>query len=162
MSKGKKANKASHTSKTLPKIVDAEHDVDEYKEYNDNIEVHGEYITKFTPRDNHALVRLFKYEEFAKSDKGIILDNDMDFTKDVTGQIVARRSVNPYQSRGVIVKTGHIENPNTFQSKIIPGTIVRTLSNKLGNEFDTDPYTKGVNELGYFLVHLGQFCGIEE
>jgi len=153
----------AHTSNKRPMITveDADHNVDEYKEYNNNINKHCKYVDKFIPRDNHALVRLYKYEEFAKSDKGIILDNDMEFIKDSAGQVKARRSSNPYQFRAVVVTMGHVEKPNKFHKKLIKGTIVRTLSNKLGKEFDTDPYTKGVNEQGYFLVHIGQFCGIE-
>jgi hypothetical protein len=157
---GKK--EAAHTSRPMITVEDREHNVDEYSEYNENINNHCEYIQKFTPRDNHALVRLFKYEDFAKTDGGIIIDNDTEFIKDSTGQMIARRSNNPYQYRGVIVKMGHVDSANNFHSKLIPGTIVRTLSNKLGSEFDTDPYTKGVDEQGYFLVHIGQFCGIEE
>ena len=86
----------------------------------------------------------------------------MEFTKDSTGQIKGRRSINPYQLRGVIVKMGHMEHSNAFNSMLEEGTIVRTLSNKLGKEFDTEPTTKGTNELGYFLVHVGQVCGIEK
>lgn len=156
-------SESTNTSKKpFIEVLDAEHDTNEYIEYNKNINEHPEYVEKFIPRDNHALVRLFKYEEFAKSEGGIILDNALQFSADSTGQIQARRDVIPYQFRGIIVKMGHIDNPNAFNQKLVPGCIVRTLSNKLGNEFDIDPSTKGVNDNGYFLIHVGQICGIEQ
>jgi hypothetical protein len=154
----------TNTSKNKPfiEVIDTQHDTNEYIEYNKNINNHPEYLNKFIVRDNHVIVRLFKYEEFAVSDGGIIIDNATEFMTDSTGQIKARRDANPYQFRGVIVNVGHLGTDNPFLSKLVPGTVVRTLSNKLGNEFDTEPTTKGTQDNGYFLIHVGQICGIEQ
>lgn len=158
----KEVTNTSKEKRAFIEVVDTEHDTNEYIEYNKTINEHSKYVDIFVPRDNHALVRLFKYEEFAKSEGGIILDNATQFMTDSAGQVTARRDANPYQFRGVIVKMGHIDNPNQFNQLLVPGCIVRTLSNKLGNEFDIDPSTKGVNDNGYFLIHVGQICGVEQ
>ncbi len=152
-----------HNTSPQIKVVTEEilPEVSECIAHNLTINEHPEYLSNFMVRDAHAIIKLFKYEDFATSDGGIIIDNDMEFTADSTGQIKGRRSVIAYQARGIIVSVGDIDNPNKFQQRLKPGTVVRLLSNNLGKEFDTEPQTKGTNNLGYFLVHLGQICGVE-
>ena len=146
----------------LPQIEKVDHKWDKYIEYNKEINVHPEYISKFTPKDNHVLIRCFKYESDETTEGGLILGNDYEWVKTDGGQMKMRTSTNPYQKRAIIVKSGYLPGDNEFYAKLIPNTIVVLSTNKLDSgKFDTEPSKKGSKDLGYFLVHVGLINGIE-
>jgi len=130
--------------------------------YNDAILDHVEYVKCFVPRDNHVLIRVFKYEAEATSASGLILDNDVEWFSSEGGQMKVRRSENFYQTRAVVCRIGHIADVGpTLASKLEEGDIIRLSTNKLGEEFDTIPTKKGTKKEGYFLIHVGIIAGTE-
>jgi len=148
--------------KKLPQLEKTEHLWGKYKEYNDVINEHIPYVDKFMPRDNHMLIRCFKFEEDQTTESGLIIQNDVEWHESAGGQMKMRTSVNPYQKRAVVVKKGFLNTDNDFHNSLKEGTIVTLSTSKLDSgKFDTEPYKKGSKDLGYFLVHVGLVTGIE-
>jgi len=148
--------------KSLPTLEKTIHKWEKYKEYNKSINTHSEYIDKFIPRDNHILIRCFKYEEDNTTEGGLLLQNDVEWHETAGGQMKMRTSANAYQKRAVIVKKGFLNSDNDFHNQLGEGTIVILSTNKLeSGKFDTEPYKKGSHDNGYFLVHIGLVSGIE-
>lgn len=136
--------------------------VKEHEQFNRNIFSHPKYVENFVPRDNHVLVRLLKLTENKTSDGGLILE-DYEFMETAGGQMKSRISQNPYQSRGIVVKCGHLNEPNEFQKEIQEvGKVIRIQSPRLGPEFDLEPQKKGLRAKGYYLIHVGIIIGIEK
>jgi hypothetical protein len=147
---------------TLPQIQKKEHVWEAYQEYNKNILDHPEYVNEFVPRDNHLLIRCFKFEEEETTEGGIIMNNDVEWVETPGGQMVMKTSANPYQKRGVVVKKGFLPKGNEFFSSLNEGSIVILSTNKLdSSKFDTEPSKKGSKDLGYFFIHVGLVQGIE-
>lgn len=145
----------------LPKLEKAVHHWDKYIEYNKEINTHPDYVNHFTPRDNHILIKCYKYESDASTETGIILNNDNEWYETPGGQMKMKTSTNPYQKRAVIVKKGFLPE-NEFYKLLEEGATVTLSTNKLtSSEFDMEPEKKGKLDLGYFLVHVGVITGIE-
>lgn len=135
-------------------------DYDAHKEYNKNIKDFDPYFESFKVKDNHMIVRVFKQEADEKSSQGIILNNDVEWYETPGGQMKVRQSQNFYQTKAVVVTAGDL-GESDFNKSLVPGTIVRLSTNKLGVEFDTTPETKGKVNKGYFLIHAATIIGIE-
>lgn len=131
------------------------------REYNDNILSVPAYLSNLTFKDNHALVRLYKWEKEMTSKGGIIL-HESEWHQTAGGQMKSRIDQTPYQKRGVIVALGNIlDSSSTFYAKLKRGMTVLLETNKLGKEFDTKPTRQGIELNGFFLVHISRITAIE-
>lgn len=130
-------------------------------EYNKNINTHPDFINNLMVKDNHVLIKLFKFEKPSTSTGGIILE-DTELYQTEGGRTKARVKINPYQKRGVVVKTGFSESVSDFSKALnTPGTVVHVPTNEF-KEFHIDKTKKMSDREGYFLVHLGVIEVIEK
>jgi hypothetical protein len=160
---GKKKEPEVIKSDLAKNIVFEKTDVDYESnlKYNEDILNFHPYMANFMPRENHVVVRLFKQESDATTEGGLILGNDIEWYETQGGQMKVRNSQNFYQTRGVVVRVGFCAGDERYVSLIKPNAIVRVATNKLGEEFDVEPWTKGITKDGYFMIHVGVISGIE-
>jgi hypothetical protein len=132
---------------------------EERKEYNKNIHTHPEHVTNLAIRDNYLLVRLYKYDQESMSEGGIILE-DTEVYATHGGQMRARVKQNPYQRRGIIVKSGKLNYSEEWSDLMQPGAVIHIPDNKL-KEHHVDKTKKTDIGHGYFMINAATVEAVE-
>lgn len=153
--------------RTQPKQVKPQIEVDEpevrdfsaAQEYNKNIYNIDEKVESLVIKDNHVLVKLFKYDKETKSEGGILLQ-DTELYTTAGGQMRAKVKQNVYQKRGIVVKVGCLGDMSDYKEMLIRNTIVHLPTSDL-KEFHIDKTLEIPENLGYFLVHVNVIEALE-
>jgi len=124
----------------------------EEKEYNKNINVHPEIISRLRLKDNFVMLRLFKYEQDPVSEGGIIL-KEMENAVTEGGRKTSNIVNNPWQNRGIVVLVAeNLKDEKGLVSTLKAGDVIHH-SAKVLYGFSVDKSIEVDNNHGYYLVH---------
>lgn len=155
---GKKGTPNSEKT-AMQMVAPIEFNYEKHIEYNESINEHDTIIGNLVFRDNHVLLRYFKFEKDSKTEGGIITE-DIEYMKTDGGQIKGRINQIPFQKRAVVVKSGKFTQSSKFLDSLTPGTIVHLAGNNYA-EFHIDKTKKVDVGHGYILLHSAGIEAIE-